>query len=261
MSHARERISSWIYEDDQSPTLNTTCAPFTTSKGVIRSYRYHDVNPGAFEVEVTDVQLDNSRLTTLVRIVQENKTLHVLVENGMESDDLAKRVKVGRPRIVHDLLQLLDHPRLGGSGIQSTPLEIPQNGVSILTELLASPARTVPMIVCTEPSNDPYQYWRRRADQIAKRTEGVATVVTFIQPAITEFRRDLGSNAAWDGRIRIYTPGVVNKTTDGWKHRYYLHSRIEEDRQKTIDKIVYSVTQFSTRRRTPAIFDLSPAPG
>lgn len=253
---AKEKIAGWLYGDTQSTLLTESAGPFTTPSGADRTYLFKESGSDAFEVDVSDIAKDKSEWSTRIRVIRADGILHFLVENGMESEDLAKRVEVGRPRIVHDLLQLSQKPHLDGSGILTKSLEIPQNGVGILTDLLANPSRTLPTIVCTEAPHDHKGHWRHRAEQIAKRTEGVATVVTLTRNAVNIFKHRLGKIATWDGSIRIYAPGSVDSNSDGWKHRYYLNSKIEADTKKTIDRIVYSATQLSTRRRIPRIFNV-----
>lgn len=254
---AKEKISEWLHEETYRVPLEGSSGTFQTRNGTNRTYTYKESGSDAFEVKVSDMSPDKSEWNTLIRIVRAGNAVNFLIENGMESEDLAKRVEVGRPRIVHDLLQISKKPHLDGSGILSSALEIPSNGVSILTDILADASRALPTIVCTEAPNDHKGCWLRRAKQIAKRTEGVATVVILKQSAVNIFRKRLGNLATWGGSIRIYAPGHVDSNSDGWKHRYYLNSKIESDGKRTIDKIVYSATQLSTRRRVPRIFQFT----
>ncbi|MCT2183301.1 hypothetical protein M3G00_10190 [Brevibacterium casei] len=187
-------------------------------------------------------------------MVADDHAVHTLVELSMSSDDLARRVSVGRPRIVHDLLTAVEKPRLGGSGVLTEPLLLPANGISILTEMLALVSRSLPIIVCAEPNGNHDQSWQQIARSIAARAEGIAVVIMLEQAAVAEFRSAFGSLAIWDGGIRVYSPGVVVPDAEGWRHRYYLRSRLEESRGSTVDRIVYSVAQLSTRRRVPDVF-------
>lgn len=253
---AKNRTSRWIYNSDNPKPLDESSTPFSNSSGGIRSYTYREVDDCAFEVQVFDKSNDGTEWTTSIRVLRSAESISILIENGMESEDLAKRIKVGRPGIVHDLLGVFNKPYLGGSGINTGPLEIPENGISILVDLLNDTSRTLPVIVCTSPNKDPNRYWISRANQIAKRVEGVAIVVTLDNKAVTEFRSRLGDLAAWGGQIRIYATGPVDANADAWKHRYYTASQIEKSHKRVIDKIVYSTTQLSTRRRVPPIFDV-----
>lgn len=172
----------------------------------------------------------------------------------MSSDDLALRVSVGRPRVVHELLDASERPCLGASRILQEHLAIPENGIGLLTELLANPNRSLPVVVCAEPTNSKDDTWLLLATKVAARAEGIATVVTINQSAVTAFRSEFGPLAIWDGGVRIYAPGSVTRESEGWRHRYYVRSRLESAKQQTIDRIVYSVAQLSARRRVPEVF-------
>jgi hypothetical protein len=172
----------------------------------------------------------------------------------MESDDFTLRVSVGRPKVVHELLELATKPVLGTSALLTEPQAIPAYGIEILTELLAAPGRTLPVIVCSEPGGNHDGAWLTWANRIASRSEGVAVVVTIDNDAVTAFKEVLGDLAVWGGGIRVYAPVPVTPDADGWRHRYYLRTRLEEANQATIDRIVYSVAQLSARRRVPDVF-------
>ncbi|NRD26758.1 hypothetical protein HRF36_09110 [Frigoribacterium sp. VKM Ac-2836] len=230
---------------------------FEVSQGRIRTVALRTVTPEAFEIVATDeVPGDPTEWATVIRVIADQKGVHTLVELSMSSDDLARRVSVGRPKVVHELLAAVEKPRLGGSRLLLGPLDLPANGIAILTDLLADPTRSLPIIVCAEPTGPHADVWLRTADIIAARVEGIAVVITLGLSAAVEFRRHIGSLAIWDGGVRIYAPGVVVGDSDGWQHRYYLGSRLEQARQSTIDRIVYSVAQLSTRRRVPEAFRL-----
>lgn len=248
-------VAKWIQETEEPVPLIEGSSEFDVSQGRHRRILFRMIGSDAFEVTATDeAGSDPTEWSTVIRVVANEQGVHTLVELSMSSDDLARRVSVGRPKVVHDLLSAADKPRLGGSGLLTEPLVLPANAITILAEMLATRSRTLPIIVCTEPSGHDGGAWRHSAGKIAARSEGVAVVVMLDQAAVLEFRNKFGSLAIWDGGIRVYSPGVVTRDTEGWRHRYYLRSRLEESRQPTIDRIVYSVAQLSTRRRVPDVF-------
>lgn len=248
-------VAKWLQETEEPAPLVEGRSEFDVSQGRQRKISLRTIGTDAFEVTATDEVLDDpTEWCTVIRIVADEHGVNTLVELSMSSDDLARRVSVGRPRVVHDLLSAMDKPRLGGSGLLTEPLALPANAIAILVDMLASPSRALPIIVCAEPSGDDGGAWLRSAEKIATRSEGVAVVITLDQAAVSEFRNDFGSLAIWDGGIRVYSPGVVTRDTEGWRHRYYLRSRLEESPQSTVDRIVYSVAQLSTRRRVPDAF-------
>lgn len=248
-------VAGWVQETPDPVPLNEGHSEFDVSQGRHRDVSFRSIESGAFEVVATDqVPGDTTEWVTVIRVVADDDGVHTLVELSMSSDDLARRVSVGRPRIVRDLLSAVEKPHLGGSGLLVEPLALPVNGIAILTEMLANPARTLPIIVCAEPSVGPEDSWLRTVSNIAARAEGVAAVVTLDQSAVAAFRDEFGTLAIWNGGVRVYAPGVVTKDAEGWRHRYYLRSRFEESRKATVDRIVYAVAQLSTRRRVPDSF-------
>lgn len=251
----RARISAWAQETAEPKAMVEGLTEFDVSQGRRREVTFRPVGAMAFEITVTDhVAGDPTEWVTTIRISEDAGNVYSLVELSMSSDDLAKRVSVGRPRIVHDLLEASDKPILGGSRLVSGALALPANGVEIIAEMLGNPARTLPIIVCAEPNDSNDGLWLGAAHKIATRAEGVAVVITLDQDAVVAFRHEFGSLAIWDGGIRVYAPGIVTADSEGWKHRYYLRARLEEHSVSTIDRIVYSVAQLSTRRRVPDVF-------
>lgn len=250
-------VAKWVQEAEEPDLLVEGHSEFDVSQGRHRRVSLRTIGSEAFEVTATDETAgDPTEWSTVIRVVADENGVHTMVELSMSSDDLARRVSVGRPKIVHDLLSAVDKPRLGGSGLLTEPLALPSNAIAILADMLAAPSRTLPIIVCTEPSGGHSDAWLRSAHTIAARSEGVAVVVTLDQAAVSEFRNTFGSLAIWDGGIRVYAPGVVTRDAEGWRHRYYLRSRLEESPRPTVDRIVYSVAQLSTRRRIPGAFRL-----
>lgn len=251
----KDFVAAWSQETSDPAPLTEDLGELVVSQGRKRSIFYRPVNPHAFEVTVRDqMPGDTTEWTTAIRIVADEYGVHTVVENGMQSDDLTRRVSIGRPGIVHDLLELAEKPTLGGSALLTKPQELPAEDIDNLIDLLAHPERTLPAIVCSEPGGQNEGFWIRSVNSIAKRVEGIATVFTLDNDAVTAFRRKLGDLAIWGGGIRVYAPGPVEPNSDGWRHRYYLRSRLEDATQATIDRIVYSVAQLSSRRRIPDAF-------
>ncbi len=251
----RTRVAGWTQESAEPAPLTEGQSEFRVSQRRQRRVTHRSIGDEGFEVIATDqIPGDPTEWVTTVRVVAEGEQLHTLVELSMSSDDLMRRVVVGRPGVVRELLDAATKPRLAGSAVLSAPLEVPASQITALTDLLASPERALPFIICAEPSGEHDGLWLKLADKIGTRAEGVAMVLTLDREAVYAFRREFGSLAIWDGGIRVYAPGSVTPGSDGWRHRYYVRSRLQEATQPTIDRIVYSVAQLSTRRRVPSVF-------
>lgn len=192
--------------------------------------------------------------TTTVTVVSDEDGVHTWVDNEMETDDPTLRVKVGRPRVVDDLLSLPGRHHLGGSGVFVAVVAVASNEVSALVEVLRDERRTLPVIVFTEPLGTAGIAWQDLAERVARRAGGTATVVTLDHDAVDAFRAALGSLAVWGGGVRTYTPAPLESAADGWRHRYFPPHRVADNPWGVVDRLVYSVTQMSTRRRVPASF-------
>lgn len=247
--------AAWAQETSEPAPLVEGQGEISISQGRHRRIDYRRISDDAFELTASDHKPDDATVwTTVIRVVADGAGIHTLVENHMESDDFTLRVSVGRPKVVHELLELASKPVLGTSALLTAPQAIPAPGIDILTDLLTAPGRTLPVIVCSEPDGNHAGTWLTWANRIASRCEGVAVVVTLDNEAVTAFKEVLGDLAVWGGGIRVYAPVPVTPDADGWRHRYYLHTRLEEANQATIDRIVYSVAQMSARRRVPDVF-------
>ena len=256
MNEQKALAAAWAQETaEPAPMVDGQCE-LNISQGRRRKVTYREVAAGtAFEVIASDHKPgDATEWTTLIRVVADEDGVYTLVENRMESDDLTIRISVGRPRVVHELLGAANKPSLGSSALLTEPQPIPADGISILTDVLADAGRTVPVIVCSEPGGRRDDTWLSLADKVASRVEGVALVVTLDEYAVTAFKKQMGELAVWGGGIRVYAPVPVVLGSEGWRHRYYIRSRLEESPQATIDRIVYSVAQLSARRRVPEVF-------
>jgi len=204
-----------------------------------------------------------TRWEVVVRAVGDDKRIDVVVENRMESSDPTRRVSIGRPRVVDDLLSIQGMPRLGSSRLLSSPEAIPAIGVPILVdEVLRSPGHLLPVIVCTQPNHDDEDAWLARAGMIAKRSRGFANVFTLDRAAARAFREHLGDLGAWNGCVRVYSPAPLDQDGDGWRHRYFLLNRFQPSWGPGIDRVIEAAAAISARLPTPptlAVF--SPASG
>ena len=237
--------SAWAQETTEPMPLVEGQTELDISQDRHRRIDYRPVSPEAFELNVSDQKPgDGTVWTTVIRVLSDEGGVHTLVENRMESDDLTRRVSVGRPKVVHELLDRASKPVLGSSALLTEPQVIPAAGIEILTDILAAPGRTLPVIVCAEPGGNHDGSWLTWANRIASRAEGIAVVVTLDIDAVTAFKEVLGDLAVWGGGIRVYAPVSVTADADGWRHRYYLRPRLEQASQATIDRIVYSVAQL-----------------
>lgn len=257
VDQARHRVSQWALDDEQAGPL--VDGETTVNRRTLRVSSLVSDDHYGFEVVATD-RVGNSPArhevwTTQVRVVSDANGVHTWVENSLETDDLARRVTVGRPRLVDDLLALPGTPKLGGSAVFTDVLAISAEEVPVLVEILRSPERTLPVIVFTEGAlaTDRWADW---AEKVARRAGGVATVVRLDENAVTAFRRELGDLSVWGGGTRTYVPAPLEDDSDGWRHRYVPVRRMLQSEVATINRIVYNVTQLSTRRRVPAVLSM-----
>ncbi|MGO4600385.1 hypothetical protein [Terrabacter sp. 2YAF2] len=255
LDELRLRVAAWAQEVPEPTRLVEGQTDLDLSQGRHRTIVYRAVTSDAVEFTVRDqVPDDMTEWMTTIRVALDESRVHILVENSMESDDFARRVSIGRPRIVRELLAASQKPCIGGSVLLTAPQAIPAEGIGILADILADPHRGLPVIVCSEPGGSHDGSWLTTATRIAARSEGIAVVMTLDKDAVTLFKKEFGDLAIWGGGVRVYAPVPVEPDGDGWRHRYYLRSRLEVAPQATIDRIVYSVAQLSTRRRVPDVF-------
>lgn len=276
LARTRHLFSAWAVEDSDADSLQdgTTAVTLTRTRlidgkeqryVVERSVSLRTVgdadSPQGFEGTARETS-DGMTWTTFTRVVSSDSAAHVWVENQVEADRLIEvRLSVGRPRVVDELLGASPGANLGGSRLQIEPVDIPADGVPILVEHLRSEDRTLPTIVVSQPNSDDGGAWRRRANRIARRVAGVATVMTIDRQAVTAFSRELGQLATWDGSIRVYAPVPV-VDGEGYRHRYTLRSLFDDQASESvqIDRIVYGVCSLSTRRRPDPAFDVLAMP-
>lgn len=228
----------------QGGTRTITVCTFTTPEGV-----------DAFELATENASTATSTIwSTTVRLLHETDELTVLVENRMDSDVPTEEISRGRPRVVHDLLQESVSPTFGRSRVSGEVMAFPAAGIGVLTDVLADDDREMPVVVCTEPDGPDTSHWEKAAEAIAKRSEGVALVVTLDRAATATLAEALGTNAVHSGGIRVYLPTPVTRWSEGRQHRFYSARRLHERRQIVIDRVVDTVADLSTRRRLPRAF-------
>lgn len=258
----RSVFSRWAADDPTVPDL-----PDGESSVGRRTIRVRSLHGGGIAEAVESLEASvhdesqQSDWTTVVRATATDSTLEVLVDTSMQTDDLDRRIKVGRPRVVSELLTLGRNPRIGHSALLSGPVPISAGEVSALVDVLRDPDRVLPVVVFTHTLRGA---WTRWAATAATRAEGIATVVTLDQPAVSALRDQLGELGAWGGAVRTYLPAPLDGPDDGWRHRYLPANRFLVSEESTLDRIVFTLAQLSTRRRVPAAltaFEPHPDPG
>lgn len=258
-SFERMREAAWqwaIERSDKVVVEGRTIVPLSPARIRQINIRTFDADESttAFELQTEDSGNASTAVwMTTVRILMRDNSFLTMIENRMESDDPTTPISVGRPGVVHSLLKLAKNPLMGTSPLLSEPVTVGAAGVGILLEALASEGREVPFVVCTDPGGNDKR-WKHRATHLAKRLEGVASVLTLDGAAVTAFRKELGDLAVWGGGIRIYMPTVVDRLSPARMHRYYTLQRIADNEKVVTDRIVQSVAQVSTRRRVPEQF-------
>lgn len=272
VAQARGLYMAWATEtsDDAEHADGTIQVTLNRTRWVDRQEQHYNVERSVSLRTLTDAGTlrgfegttretsEEMTWTTVVRVAVADEVAHVWVENQVESERLVGvRLSVGRPRIIDDLLGMSPKAHLGGSRVQVEPVSIPSDGVPILVEHLRSEHRTLPMIVVSQPNAEDNGAWQKRAQRIARRVSGVATVATVDRDAVAKFNSELGQLSTWDGSIRVYAPIPVIDG-EGYRHRYTLRALLEDPatERSQIDRIVYGVCSLSARRRPDPAFDL-----
>lgn len=256
ISAVRSVFTRWALDDPTAPDLPDGESSVGRRIIQVRSLQ----GAGATEALEASVHDENQQTdwTTVVRAAATDSTLEVLVDTSMQTDDLDRRIKVGRPRVVSDLLTLGRNPRLGRSALLSGPVPISAGEVPTLVDVLRDPERALPVVVFT---HTPRGAWIRWAATAATKAEGIATVITLDQPAVDALRDLLGGLAVWGGAARTYLPAPLDGPDDGWRHRYLPGDRFLTSEDSTLDRVVFSLAQLSARRRVPpALTTFEPQP-
>lgn len=261
---ARAKFTAWAMEDPEAEPLPDGTAEVSLPQDRARLIDIRSVDgegsAGSAGLEcvtrdsTTDGDTSGTVWTTVMRVVANEAGINVWIENQVETEDVALRVQVGRPRMVDDLLSLPGKPHLAGSGLFIDVQPITADQVRVLIDHLQSASRSLPVIVCSEPGGEHDGRWQIRAERIARRAGGIANVFTLGSDAVTALRREIGPLAVWGGGVRTYMPGPVSDPSDGWRHRYILGHLMASREDSMIDRIVYGVAQASTRRRVPDAF-------
>ncbi|TFH72738.1 hypothetical protein [Cellulomonas sp. HD19AZ1] len=243
--------------DDGQVFLDRTTGPVARREVTVRRV----VRDGSFgaEASVRDIPREGAPAPavwmTSLRIVADGQRVTAMVENGMETDDPTVHIKVGRPRLVDDLLAVARKPKLGESPILRAAVWISSDEVAALIHVLDDPARTLPYIVFSAPADRVDPQWMARVDRTARRSTGVATVVALDRDAVTALRAELGNLAVWGGAVRTYAPGQALSPAESWRHRYVTGERVRVGDGAIVDRLVYGVAELSARRRVPDAFE------
>lgn len=260
---ARAKFTAWALDDPEAEPLPDGSAEVSLARDRVRAIEIRSVDEegnvgtgleGVARDSTTSGDPNGTVWTTVMRVVAMGAGINVWVENQVETEDVALRVKVGRPRMVDDLLTLPGKPHLAGSGLFIDVQPITADQVPVLIEHLQSTTRSLPVIVCSEPGGEHDGRWQIWAQRIARRAGGIASVFTLGAEAVTAFRREIGPLAVWGGGVRTYMPGPVSDPSDGWRHRYILGHLMTSREDSMIDRVVYGVAQASTRRRVSDAF-------
>ena len=100
-------VAAWAQESSEPTPLVQGQTELDLSQGRHRRIDYRAITPDAFEFTASDQKPGDATVwTTIVRVVADDTGIHTLVENRMESDDFTLRVSVGRPKVVHELLDV-----------------------------------------------------------------------------------------------------------------------------------------------------------
>lgn len=264
LDHARACFVEWVTAD--SDLELTTDGDW--------AFRIGGINAGSRAVSIRSVELDRAsgfRATVRdepektssaktqwlvsVSVVADDAGVHTLVEEQLETDDPAQRVKIGRPRVVDDLLQGPGRHLLGTTALVTEPISVGAAEIGAFVTVLRNPERTLPYVVFTEPQGPP-ERWRELASRTAHRAAGVAVVVTLDHAAVREFRSRLEGLSVWGGAVRTYNLAPLDGPSDGWRHRYVTADQLAKASSNVIDGLVYAVSGLSTRRRVPAVYSV-----
>lgn len=247
--HAAARaIAPWALESDDADLPEAGEITFERSGAAnpgIRTVRAQRVEePSGLVVDVEDDDGTGAVWGVHLRIAVADGHLLAWVDNTLESETVSAPVSVGRPRVVDALLGVGEKPRLGASALLSEAQEVPAEAVTVLRELLHNPERGLPVVVVTCPWTGFDDHLRSRAQNLAKRLTGLATVVMLDPGAQDALKATLPNRlGVWGGAVRVYAPGSIDSPA---AHRLYSGDLL---RQRGVEPIVNWVTALSSRRR------------
>jgi len=264
LEHARRAFIDWVTAEGDTKIAGDGAWAYSIG-GANAGHRSVTIRSVAvagatgFRATVSDrpvaTEPDNTQWLVTLSVVADSSGVHTLVEEGLETDDPAQRIKLGRPRVVDELLRGPGRHILGSTAVLTEPLEVGADEAGALAAILRSPERTLPYIAFTEPTGTPGR-WREIAARTAHRSAGVAVVITLGHAAIRSLRVELGELAVWGGAARTYNLAPLETPEDGWRHRYVTADRLARSGSSVIDGLVYAVAGLSTRRRIPDAFSV-----
>lgn len=259
MARARVTVARWAYADEVASdlvdgTVHVERALHHYDSGlhfdrVVRAATSEDGALSGFTVLVTDVPVNGNGVASWsveIRVVAAPDGVHTLIDLAAQADDPAQAVKLGRPPVVDRLLAITPKPLLGGSALPAGVVDVVAGTVPVLVEHIRNPARTLPVVVFTQTPR--YDRSREIGARVAVRAMGMVQVVRLGSEAVTALRHEFGDLAVWGGAVRVYVPGPADSKLDAWRHRYIQRERVRSFETSTVDQLVMSAAQLSTRR-------------
>ncbi len=194
---------------------------------------------------------DPSTWTTTLRSWSDQESHWVWVDVALAADDAFARVDLGAPRLVSRLLMDVGRPRLGSSRLYNHARPVRAGGVQHFVEHLRDGQRVLPVVVFTEAPGTRNDFWLKRADAVAMRLSGLAEVRTLDLEAVQALSSELSDLSVWGGAVRTYVPAPLDRSTDGWRHRYVPHYRLGSDSTKIASLLINQIAPRMARRRPP----------
>ena len=179
-------------------------------------------------------------------IAKRNSVEHLVSIVSTDYQISPANLALGSPSVIRKLCST-HAVRVGEMSLRAEPYQVSTSNLEELFSLLESPLRRLPMIFMTSYASQ--QPNLVNADDLAKRTAGVAVVVRTADDEVTWALSDrLGrSLSCFDGGIRIYWPQF--RTTDRPKrHPLFLGTSIDlqgpEAIIRHIERIIFGVACF-----------------
>lgn len=252
---AREVLTAWASDGAQVEPLPDGDYEFGANRVSVRNVDL-GAERGLIFARSEDHNVGHSATTwtTTSRVVSGADTTQFWVEVDMEADDPLRKVQIGRPRAVDELLSIEGAAWLGASELTLGVFNVGPDQVTELVSLIRNRERSLPVIVFTEPSGVDQASLRKRADATARRAAGVCSVAFLTAEAAEVLNAQMGTLGVWGGAIRTYLPAPADSAADGWRHRYIPYYRVLQTDVGLIDRLVASVAQLSARRRPDPVF-------
>ena len=243
----RHAITPWAMESSHIDLpYNDSCSfERTGTNPGMRTVTLHEVDdPCGIFVDVEDDDGQGAVWGVQIRLAFCGEQMIAWIDNTLESETVEVPISIGRPRVVDELLGIGTKPKLGTSAILSAHQDIPDNAVTVLSDLLNEPKRGLPVVVVTCPRSGFTTTMRKTVISLAKRLTGLATVVTLDSSAQDALKAVLPERlGVWGGAIRVYSTTVLDSPA---AHRIYSGDFL---RQRGVDPVVNWVTAMSSRRR------------